>query len=1787
MLAEHLSGAKSQDGGKGSRSAWGRKRKRGVSDIIGTILILAITVTLFSSIFFFVNSLPGPAAQSPSQFTATTGQGGGFYLFVNVTYTSGPVLSGGALAFYVVASASPGAFSCHNPYPLTSGISGATTWSAGQIWSLPLTSANVCAGSYPLSVTNDNLTLTIVDVVKNVVLFTVNLPGSQVPIPPIFIGEGTTPSPVSGSGPFTVYAQIKDPNLLPTNKVVANLASLPGPITGSGLPAACNANPPTGCTATLTYQASTGTWFSASLQTTSSAIGASFPIEITATDKGSLVNSATFYAKFVNPQGADLQISILLTPGTPTVGQNTTLTALITNKGPGGGVALVNFSATYGAITGAVQNVPISPFASNVPVNAYWVAAGPNKGPGKAVITVNASLSGSYASASDTLTVFPRTLLVDGTGVPQGSMKPLDTFTYLTTDFSSAAIPYKVLVAPPNSTTVTFKGSGSAALDNYDVIIWDMGNSSNTCLSSQDAQNLSAAISAFRSVWILGADALSCWSSPYYASQFGVAGVLPAVPPVNAAPLYLNTINKPMVPVTGIHASNFYLGAGSLLDTLTLMAGASPYICLTGNTCPTVLAAAYNNTKGQGNAFAMPFELSDISQAVPSGSSIVSSTGQQASIAYDVFDWLANFTTPGVPPTNSRYSDDWAVSQVVVTPSSVSYQTPAYVNLTIRNNGPYATSVLATLLVNGVPYPQGQPETKQLDPAPLGGSVSDTIVWVPAVIGYSTVGIEISPPSNDSDPGNNLLYSSLFNVGIYVHYSVLLVDNTLHVNKFLKLPDDSPTILSALLAAGFPNSTITQTVLGSSTTACGVVNVTLNEFNLVVWNDGENVNTSKTAGCPLANPNVNLLENFLGNGGARSALLFLGPGLLTDTGNALVGSFAKSYLGFQIPATLTTVTTPSRLYGATGDMVGDGIVLPYVAGGTNYTYCALANQPGNLTASASLYFNAKDYWNPPAGCGIAASDAYSLQAAWHTAYWGFDSATAGNAQPSLLNYSLLTLRAATFFGRLLPGMDAVVSPPDVTFATTIAPWTNFDGMNPEIDQQYLIRANVTNLGGGTAPDVGVSVYDGVHILGSQTLTIGGSEPGVQGNVTLAVGQISIPWTPLYAGINPITVVLTSGVSNNIVPGVSLSATWVVNVYFFYDPTTNNAHQWTHDDLAMWQDPEDPMDLACVMNNYTGVQSECTSSAAPFNGGYCMTTSISPSVSYYTDDQSLAQMWPQAIPAVAGQHTCSYTSTAGPDAWGMTSAYPPSTSACYEYDQYCASLSVKDDESHQNTVAWAYSSTVVTPATASSAMASWYQQYDLSLSLTGGILCVVPATSTCPNTLTAGAIPTPDPGYPGTIVYSGCTNVIPAFTGVSNGWQQEELNISLSPSMKTNGFYEFRIGFGYVEGDGSGCSSGSPIGTGWQIDQLKVRVSSPNTAQPSLFLHMGCPVLGYGDQIAGSCSGQTPGNDTSPDYWHIESASTMASQGISGSPFPGAWVDAGTYTSAYCPNGGTCLTLGPNMWDSLYSPPINLVNAINASLVFNYVFSRQVGAMDPSMAFVVQISPDLSSGQRVWSQIFSAEQQNDVTSWDLNWWHNVTLTLNSFVGQVVVIRFITITSGGSDCGCDVPAAFPTEDQGYTINPTTNCVGSCYGESAAVLSGVMVRGNTSVTATGAEIRASAPTPSPLGGTVASSPTGPHAISDTEDAQSFISAYELRVHAWTVLSQEEFGLEYSQPSCPGPAAGSRPLGLGPNDYESIACSVSNPGGLSGVVPPAGLLAVAPAPQVSITRPDLPLST
>ncbi|HEV8050500.1 MAG TPA: type IV pilin, partial [Thermoplasmata archaeon] len=154
-----------------------RRSGRGVSDVIATILLLALCVTLFASVFFFVNTFPRPPSQPANQFSATLTYKGAAITAVNVLHLAGPTIAGVSLtqtSVYLSSAAQPHVFGA--PFTLASGLNGSTVWSLGQTWSLNIT-------SYGLTVP-DNITISIISNAQ--LLFRITLPGSNPNTPPIF-----------------------------------------------------------------------------------------------------------------------------------------------------------------------------------------------------------------------------------------------------------------------------------------------------------------------------------------------------------------------------------------------------------------------------------------------------------------------------------------------------------------------------------------------------------------------------------------------------------------------------------------------------------------------------------------------------------------------------------------------------------------------------------------------------------------------------------------------------------------------------------------------------------------------------------------------------------------------------------------------------------------------------------------------------------------------------------------------------------------------------------------------------------------------------------------------------------------------------------------------------------------------------------------------------------------------------------------------------------------------------------------------------------------------------------------------------------------------------------------------------------------------------------------------------------------------------------------------------------------------------------------------------------------
>lgn len=187
-----------------------RKRKRwadksGVSEIIGNILILLITVTLFSTIIAFVQQMPVPEQVTRADFSAKlTFSGDGKSADLTLTHSGGDkLLKEDILVFVTIDSVNYPYYLSNDPDFVGS------TWSTGGSWTKHL---------FPTNFTS-KIEASVVDLAKQNTVWSSQISGGSGYSPPVIIERYVdsnqwtpTPDPVLAHQNFTLFVRITDPD---------------------------------------------------------------------------------------------------------------------------------------------------------------------------------------------------------------------------------------------------------------------------------------------------------------------------------------------------------------------------------------------------------------------------------------------------------------------------------------------------------------------------------------------------------------------------------------------------------------------------------------------------------------------------------------------------------------------------------------------------------------------------------------------------------------------------------------------------------------------------------------------------------------------------------------------------------------------------------------------------------------------------------------------------------------------------------------------------------------------------------------------------------------------------------------------------------------------------------------------------------------------------------------------------------------------------------------------------------------------------------------------------------------------------------------------------------------------------------------------------------------------------------------------------------------------------------------------------------------------------------------
>ncbi len=226
-----------------------REDESGISEVIGTILILAMTVVLFSTIIVWVSSIPTPVAQTRLDIQSVMDpiyNGFGVEIGVNITLThqGGEALDPTPTLIYVTSQrgTNPAQTDIQRLHPYDrllaapSGLLDGTdsSWNVGERWAYK---------NFTLR-SSDAITVTIVDTSKSLVLWTSQLNPPAGTRPPVFVDKWadgiyatTAIDPVQSSQGFYLFAQVADPdNDLNPKSVYATLTAWYGSGSGCAAP---------------------------------------------------------------------------------------------------------------------------------------------------------------------------------------------------------------------------------------------------------------------------------------------------------------------------------------------------------------------------------------------------------------------------------------------------------------------------------------------------------------------------------------------------------------------------------------------------------------------------------------------------------------------------------------------------------------------------------------------------------------------------------------------------------------------------------------------------------------------------------------------------------------------------------------------------------------------------------------------------------------------------------------------------------------------------------------------------------------------------------------------------------------------------------------------------------------------------------------------------------------------------------------------------------------------------------------------------------------------------------------------------------------------------------------------------------------------------------------------------------------------------------------------------------------------------------------------------------------
>ncbi|MVT36020.1 MAG: type IV pilin, partial [Euryarchaeota archaeon] len=695
------------------------KREKGVSEVIGTLLILTITVVLFSSVFYYVATMPPPQSRVYASFQASYFIDNEGFANITIKNVGGESLNAASTNIIFVFTNNTGTFTAI--HPLTDFVLQlkSTTWNVGSsiVYNSSIDKVHVTYLS--------GITLYIIDKNSNSLVWQDVLSGAGVQGIKI-TGFSYSPVPIKNSGmaTFNAFVIYNPQGKIPS--VIIDLRSL-----GLG-----------------TYQMS----YIGPFQFTYSMVAqnlraGSYPVWINASQviNSTAIINAQPYKAFINVglttfQALNITL-IKLSSQVPMYSSSIKITVNVFSSALQvenfqllfkdiykGTTTVINSSNIQGNPTPVLSIYPYTVYSftttwSNVGSGAY-----PEFGPHQLKVEIiNPYPSVSNGSLTINFTVLPRILLVDGENNPSGNLISYYSFDMIADDFQ-----YTVMQAQSVN-----------SLSSYDIVIW---TEQDYTITTQQLNMLNAFVNNGNKLIFIDPNGT-------YSSNFGIT-----------------TVSSSKYNVVTAEGNGIYLKLPNGTIFTSSLYGSYNYIISNyGNLNPLLInsngqtVAVFGNY-GNGKLIYFSFELSSIRPIY-----------LQDFLTYHLITWLVGI--------NSLNVNDLAIADIIVSNYHPLYHKPVNITVAVRNNGPGSLSGIPVSVYIDNQLLIEAKDNSIISWSLNGGGNYTLLMnytWIANTPGVHTLYVVVDQNNifNEPNMNNNIVTESyLFPGSINVQFSTLIVGN--------------------------------------------------------------------------------------------------------------------------------------------------------------------------------------------------------------------------------------------------------------------------------------------------------------------------------------------------------------------------------------------------------------------------------------------------------------------------------------------------------------------------------------------------------------------------------------------------------------------------------------------------------------------------------------------------------------------------------------------------------------------------------------------------------------------------------------------------------------------------------------------------------------------------------------------------------------------------------------------------------------------------------------------------